>query len=88
LAKAVDKLERELMRSAYVDGHITGLTIKAPQDEADDYLAVLRRVSAEGEPQVAFHGSENFGSLLVGIANRIGNGTMKWHPDKYAGQKQ
>lgn len=84
LFRAVKRLDRQLFLSVSEDERPTGLKIRAPQHDTDDYLAVVTQVNSEGGYEVGFHGASSLSELLVGLSNRLDNGSVKWHEDKYA----
>ena len=62
----------------------TGYTVRAPQSEGGELLAVVKGFDAEGTPCVAFHSAFGLGDLMRGVAGRLRNGTLKWKIDQYA----
>lgn len=83
LYKAVSRLGQQLERTSYGFDGLSSLSIRGPRDIGDEFLVVARREDEEGTPQVSFHSSEGLVGLLTGLSNRMANGTLKWHTDKY-----
>lgn len=81
--KSIARLGAYMERSLYSDDGLLSLRVRAPRHQEDDYLAIVKSLDSEGRPMVAFHGASNLVDVLVGLSNRIANGTLKWMPDKY-----
>lgn len=82
--KAVVRLGVDMERAAYGwDGIIT-LRVRGPREVGDELLCVVRRENEEGLPEVAFQSGESLQGVLIGLSNRMANGTIRWMPDKYA----
>ncbi len=62
---------------------VTGMSIRHPMDEGQDYLVTLRAV-VSGDAKVAFHAGATFQEVLVGLINRMKNRSLKWKDDGYA----
>lgn len=96
MQKSVDMQIAEALRSAVNDisagmyGYRTlqveptGFTVRGPRSRGDEILVVVRGVDHEGAPVVAFHGAYSLEEALLGLAARLGNGTLKWREDQFA----
>lgn len=82
--KALNILEHEFDEGAEDDGGIISLRIAGPEYEGGDYMAILRRYSADGGKEVAFYGGYSLATLLRGVAAKINRNDLKWKADKYA----
>lgn len=63
---------------------VTGLSIRGPRTETDGFFIVIRGTDEEGTPVVAFHDGATLEDALLGVHNRLSNGTFKWRVDEYA----
>lgn len=82
--KAITRLGGYMERSLYREDGLLSLRVRAPRDQGDDYLVVVRALDADGRPVVAFHGASTFVDALVGLSNRMANGTLKWKADRFS----
>ncbi len=64
------------------DVYVHGLSIKLPDDDRPEYLAVVR-VSIGGTKKVGFHNALTFGDVVVGVVARLKNRSFKWKDDEY-----
>jgi hypothetical protein len=63
---------------------VTGLSVRGPRTQGDEYLATVRGVDAEGVKCVAWHSAMSLGDLLRGVTARAKNGTLTWKIDEWA----
>ena len=80
---AVMRLDAVLLGWRQSDYEVTGLSIRAPRGEGDEYLVTIRALGSDGGPVVAFHSSYNLMELLIGLENRLSNGDLRWKPDMW-----
>lgn len=62
---------------------LKGFSIRCPTEDKPDFLVTVRALDAEGAPQVAFHGAAELDDCLVGLLNRLDNGSLNWRPDQF-----
>lgn len=60
---------------------LTGLSIRAPRVEGEDYLMTLRAVDDAGAPLVGWNGAYNLLELWISSWGRFSNGKLKWRED-------
>ena len=65
------------------EGHVESFRVRGPQYDGGDYLVVLSATEVDGTPVVAFHGAATLQDGLTGAGNRVRNGSLKWHLDKW-----
>lgn len=82
--RAVEAIGMAMEQLSYGVEGLVSIRLKGPQDIGDEYLLVARAIGTDGEPVVAFHSSESATGAVIGFANRMRNGTLKWHEDEYA----
>ncbi len=81
-AETLQDLERTADRLFEEELLVRGITIRFPEDARPEYLAVVR-VEGPGGRLVAFHNAPTFIEVVVGVVNRLKNGTMKFKEDQY-----
>ena len=74
-------LERVIDEGRDDDINITHIKIRVPRHEGDEYMAVVR-ADQGGQPMVAFHAADGLADVLVGVANRYMNRTLKFREEK------
>jgi hypothetical protein len=47
----------------------------------DNVLLIVKAETPEGNI-IAFHGGEDLASVVIGLVNRLDNGSIKWKEDK------
>ncbi len=62
---------------------VSGMSFRLPMEDGQDYLVTLRAIIG-GEAKVAFHAGATFQEVIVGLINRMKNGSLKWKVDVYA----
>lgn len=77
------RIEQYITTYAEDEIYIQGMSIRVPQDIGEDYFVVVRASTVDGS-KVAFHNAAEFGDLIIGLANRMQNKSLKWKDDKYA----
>jgi len=80
---AIALLDRAIDRLAEDDIRIYSWTVKTHYAGRDDWLAVVRAEAGQNK-LVAFHSAETGWELIMGLANRINNKSLKWGEDEYA----
>jgi hypothetical protein len=65
---------------------VNRVRVRGPQWKGDDYVLMAGGLSDDGTAIVAFSSASTLHGALIGFANRMRNGTLKWHVDKYAQQ--
>lgn len=80
--RAVDELGLAMTGYRNISMQVTGLSIRAPRVQNDDFLVTVKAIDADGAPWVAFHGSPDLLDALRGVWNRLGNGSLKWREDR------
>lgn len=83
LGLAVAILERCSVGEVYADYEVHTIRYKFANSALGDHLAVVTGTDGEGMAVVAFHTAQTVGELIVGVAARIQNGTLKWRVDEY-----
>jgi hypothetical protein len=81
-AETLIRVERSLDRLFEKEVYVEGVTIRCPTEEKPGYLAIVRAVTPAGR-MVAFHREETFWEVVVGVAKRLENGSLKWAEDRY-----
>jgi len=76
-------LERALDGEQVGDVDCVGFSIRPPTRDKNEYLCVMRGLSDDGSPVVAFHSAVGLGEVLTGIGERLRNGTLSWRPDEF-----
>lgn len=61
---------------------VTGLAMRAPKSEGDDWLCTIRAFTEEGKV-VAFEAAETAEECLRRSLAKLLNGDLKWRVDKY-----
>lgn len=75
--------------SAHMQGYrvwqvsVTGLSIRGPKAQGNEFLITLRGIDAEQQKWVAFHSSFELGDAIRGAITRAMNGTLTWKEDKF-----
>ena len=94
--KAVYDVEAKKLRDATVylflqmeraiteENGLARFRIRGPEFTGDDYLLVAGSLSEDCTPVVAFHKATTLPGVIIGFANRLRNGSLKWHVDKFA----
>lgn len=80
LAIRVEQLSRFLEDPGDSDIWIRSLQFKT-NSGWDGGVMVIVKADIGGEQQVSFHSEPSLDECLVGLANRLANGTMKWRED-------
>jgi len=62
---------------------VTGMSIRGPRVEGDEFLITVRALDAEGAAFVGFHGAYDLQDAIRGVKERVQNGTMKWRVDEW-----
>jgi len=75
-------VERALERLDQEDVVVGRVVIRLPVGDGAEFLAVLNADTPEGK-MVAFHRAGTFMECIVGVCERLVNGSMKWTADKY-----
>lgn len=81
-AEALLDLERTVEHMFEEEWHVRGITIRFPQDDRPEYLAIVRLDGRSGK-QVAFHNAPTLLEVIVGVANRLKNRSLQFKDDKY-----
>ena len=68
------------------DRWLKEIRIKVRYGEEGDVLVVVKAEGSEGN-QVAFHSGDRVDDVVIGLANRLRNGSLKWREDKPYEQK-
>ena len=84
LVRAVDHLGLVMEQRLYRTEGVKTIRVRGPLDPGDEYLIVVRADADDGTPMVGFHSGVDLASAFIGLANRLRNGTLKWHMDEYA----
>lgn len=82
-AEKVNLYEASLEHLFEDDIIVTGLSIRHPLDEGEEYLITVRAIIG-GAPMVAFHAGASMFEVLEGLVNRMRNKSLKWKGDAYA----
>lgn len=84
LLNTANTWERMAFRAESGDERLTSFRIRMPNMPGDETMVVGRGLNEDGRPEVCFHSALGVEAALVGFFNRLANGTMTWHDDKYA----
>jgi hypothetical protein len=68
------------------DMEISGMSIRVPSGEGEDYFVVVR-ARIGNDAKVGFNSDATFAGALRGTLARIENGSMRWKDDDYANDK-
>jgi len=79
----VERLGRGFENPGTFGVELTGMSLRAPNGERGEYLAVVRALDDAGAPIVAFHSAMFLADLLVGLTERLNNGSMRWRDDEF-----
>lgn len=82
VAEALLDFEQTAERLFEEDVHIRGMSIRMPDDDRPEYMAVVR-VYEGGVKKVGFHNAPSFSEVVVGVVNRLKNRSMKFKDDEY-----
>lgn len=69
------------------DQRIVKVVIKGPEYYGGEFFSIVAADGDNGEPLVAFHTAESLAGVLVGLGNRVRNGSLKWRADEYRNTK-
>lgn len=61
---------------------VSRVVIRMPEVAGGEYLAVVN-MTRLGEKFVAFHRAGTYMECVIGLSERLVNGSIKWTPDKY-----
>lgn len=84
LAKSIVYVMLQMERYARDEEGVKAFRVRGPRWEGDEYMIVCNSVDGDGAVVVGFHTASTLTEVLTGLGNRLRNGTMKWHVDKYA----
>ena len=80
LARKVEQLSSFVEDPKDGQPYITSINFKMNSGWDGGVLAIVKGVS-DGDDVVGFHSEEAFDECLVGLANRLANGSLKWRED-------
>lgn len=80
LGTRVEQLDHHIVDLAHDMPDITEIRFKIRYATVGDVLGVVKGVR-DGKKLIAFHSDDTFGEVLVGLVNRMNNGTLKWKED-------
>lgn len=63
---------------------VTGMSIRGPRHEGDEFLLVIRGLDEENRPVVAFNSAHHLDEAFISLQARLRNGSLKWRPDEFA----
>lgn len=75
----IDDFIHKSVRDKFV---VRAIKFRAGKVPGAEWMAVITAYSPDG-PVVAFHSGESFKELVVGLAARLKNGSLKWKADEY-----
>lgn len=81
LGTRLEQLDRFIQEVPDDDTHITEVRFKVRYSTVGDVLGVVKADTSKGK-QIAFHSDDTVSEALVGIVNRLNNGTLVWKEDK------
>ncbi len=81
-AETLLSLEQIADRLFEQDVEVRGITVRFPEDDRPEYLAVIR-VMVAGSKEVGFHSAPTFIEVVVGVVTRLQNGSLKFREDTY-----
>lgn len=62
---------------------LVGMSVRFPREDGEDFLVTLRALDEAGAPVVAFHGAATLEDAVMGVVNRIDNGSLSWRADQW-----
>lgn len=80
LGEAVMYLEQYIQDPKDDTTFITHISFKVRYGSEGDILAVLRAETGEGKV-VAFHSGDRLDDVVLGLASRLRNGSLRWRED-------
>lgn len=80
--EALEDLDYQLVRAAENDMLIQGIKIRPAQYAGGDTLITVTAL-AGGTKYVAFHAGSSVADAVVGLRNRLANGSLQWREDHY-----
>jgi hypothetical protein len=63
--------------------HVTGLSVRGPKAQGDEFLVTVRAVDAEGKKWVGFNSAMELHDAITGAIVRVQNDTMRWKEDTW-----
>lgn len=66
---------------------VVGLSVRGPRVRGDEYLLVVKGLSEDGGPLVAFLSAISLDELFRSADAKLSNGTLKWRDDQFAGNR-
>lgn len=75
----IDSFIQRSVRDKFV---VRAIKFRAGKVPGAEWMAIITAYSPDG-PVVAFHSGEGFKELVVGLAARLKNGSLKWKADEY-----
>jgi len=82
-SEALLGFEDDVRRLDEADMFILTVSVRFPHGDRSEYLAVVR-VDGAGGRRVGFHNAPTYLETLVGVVNRLKNGSMRFKEDVYA----
>lgn len=80
LGVALERLDVMTTEGLSNETYITGINIKIRYDTHGDVIVVLKADSADGK-LVGFNTADSPSSAVLGLVNRLDNGTLRWRED-------
>ncbi len=81
LGLAVISLDDNITDTPDGEHFVNEIRFKVRYDEQGDILVVVKAFGGPGKT-IAFHSADTVAEGLLGLANRLTNGTLKWKEDK------
>ncbi len=81
LGTRLEQLDTFIQEVPDDDTHVTEVRFSVRYGTVGDILGVIKANTAKGK-QIAFHSGDTVSEVLVGLVNRLNNGTLVWKEDK------
>lgn len=81
--RALAILDRAWSGAIYAGIEVVAIKLILDHTRGEEALAVITGFDDAGAPVVAFHSSTAVPDLLIGLASRLENGSLKWKADEY-----
>lgn len=69
-------------KNAEAGTYIRKISLASPWEKSGEWFVVITKYE-EGMPLVAFHSADTLQQAVVGLLNRLRNGSLKWRTDEY-----
>ena len=77
----IESLSRRIMTTPDGATYVTSIVIKVRLEEYNQIMLLVKKAPG-GVKEIAFHSDDNLVAALVGLENRLANGSLEWREDK------